>query len=51
MLKPARFSLYPPEEWSEGYIFETVREKFIWATRREPSSCITYPGSGTHSVC
>ena len=29
MLEPDRFSLYPPEEWSEGYIFETVREKFI----------------------
>jgi glyoxylase-like metal-dependent hydrolase (beta-lactamase superfamily II) len=28
-LEPDRFSLYPPEEWSEGYIFETVREKFI----------------------
>jgi hypothetical protein len=25
-LQPDRFSLYPPEEWSEGYIFETVRE-------------------------
>ncbi len=29
VLAPDRFSLYPPEEWSEGYIFETVREKFI----------------------
>ena len=29
LLEPDRFSLYPPEEWSEGYIFETVREKFI----------------------
>jgi len=28
-LEPDRFSLYPPEEWSEGYIFETVREKYI----------------------
>ena len=28
-LQPDRFSLYPPEEWSEGYIFETVREKYI----------------------
>ncbi|MGH2400206.1 MAG: MBL fold metallo-hydrolase, partial [bacterium] len=25
-LQPDRFSLYPPEEWSEGYIYETVRE-------------------------
>jgi len=29
VLQPDRFSLNPPEEWSEGYIFETVREKFI----------------------
>jgi hypothetical protein len=25
----ARYSLHPPEEWSERYIFETVREKYI----------------------
>jgi glyoxylase-like metal-dependent hydrolase (beta-lactamase superfamily II) len=29
VLNPDRFSLHPPEEWSEGYIFETVREKYI----------------------
>ena len=29
MLEPDRFSLFPPEEWSEGYIFETLREKYI----------------------
>lgn len=29
ILQPDRYSLFPPEEWSEGYIFETVREKFI----------------------
>ena len=29
LLEPDRFSLFPPEEWSEGYIFETVREKYI----------------------
>lgn len=28
LLQPDRFALYPPEEWSEGYIFETVREKY-----------------------
>ena len=28
-LEPDRFALFPPEEWSEGYIFETVREKYI----------------------
>jgi glyoxylase-like metal-dependent hydrolase (beta-lactamase superfamily II) len=30
-LEPDRFSLYPPEEWSEGYVFETVREKYVLA--------------------
>ena len=29
ILQPDRFSLHPPEEWSEGYIYETVREKYI----------------------
>jgi glyoxylase-like metal-dependent hydrolase (beta-lactamase superfamily II) len=29
LLQPDRYSLNPPEEWSEGYIFETVREKYI----------------------
>jgi len=29
ILEPDRFSLHPPEEWSEGYIFETVREKYV----------------------
>jgi glyoxylase-like metal-dependent hydrolase (beta-lactamase superfamily II) len=29
LLQPDRFSLFPPEEWSEGYIFETAREKYI----------------------
>jgi glyoxylase-like metal-dependent hydrolase (beta-lactamase superfamily II) len=28
-LEPDRFSLYPPEEWSEGYIFETVNQKYV----------------------
>ena len=30
-LEPDRFSLYPPEEWSEGYIFETLSEKYVLA--------------------
>ena len=30
-LEPDRFSLHPPEEWSEGYIFETLNEKYILA--------------------
>ena len=29
LLEPDRFSLFPPEEWSEGYIFETMREQYI----------------------
>ncbi len=28
-LEPDRFSLFPPEEWSEGYIFETIGEEFV----------------------
>jgi glyoxylase-like metal-dependent hydrolase (beta-lactamase superfamily II) len=28
-LQPDRFSLYPPEEWAEGYIFETVNQKYV----------------------
>ena len=30
-LAPDRFSLHPPEEWSEGYIFETLSEKYVLA--------------------
>ncbi len=33
LLEPDRLSLYPPEEWSEGYIFETVNEKYVLADR------------------
>lgn len=29
LLEPDRYSLYPPEEWSEGYIFETVYKKYL----------------------
>ena len=29
VLEPDRLSLHPPEEWSEGYIFETLREKYV----------------------
>ena len=29
LLKPDRYSLHPPEEWAEGYIFETVRERYV----------------------
>ncbi|NNE37583.1 MAG: hypothetical protein HKN08_04695, partial [Gammaproteobacteria bacterium] len=31
LLKPDRYSLFPPEEWSEGYVFETVSEKYVLA--------------------
>ena len=31
LLEPDRFSLHPPEEWSEGYIFETLNEKYVLA--------------------
>ena len=31
MLEPDLFSLHPPEEWSEGYIFETLNEKYVVA--------------------
>jgi len=34
-LEPDRFSLHPPEEWSEGYIFETLSEKYILADRTQ----------------
>ena len=30
-LEPDRFSLHPPEEWSEGYIYETLSEKYVLA--------------------
>jgi glyoxylase-like metal-dependent hydrolase (beta-lactamase superfamily II) len=33
LLEPDRLSLYPPEEWSEGYIFETLIEKYVLADR------------------
>ena len=29
VLQPDRLSLYPPEEWSEGYIYETLSEKYV----------------------
>jgi glyoxylase-like metal-dependent hydrolase (beta-lactamase superfamily II) len=31
LLEPDRYSLFPLEEWSEGYIFETVFEKYVLA--------------------
>ena len=31
ILEPDRFSLHPPEEWSEGYIFETLNERYVLA--------------------
>lgn len=46
LLKPDRFSLYPPEEWSEGYIFETVREKFILGDETRTIELHNVPGLG-----
>lgn len=31
LLEPDRYSLFPPEEWSEGYVFEAVVEKYVLA--------------------
>ncbi len=31
LLEPDRYSLFPLEEWSEGYVFETVKEKYVLA--------------------
>lgn len=43
-LKPDRMSLAPPEEWSEGYVFETVREKFILGDDTHPVELYTVQG-------
>ena len=29
LLEPDRYSMFPLEEWSEGYVFETLREKYV----------------------
>ena len=43
-LEPDRFSLHPPEEWSEGYIFETLNEKYVLADRTMTVELYTVQG-------
>ena len=43
-LEPDRFSLHPPEEWSEGYIFETLNEKYVLADRTRTVELYTVQG-------
>ena len=44
ILEPDRFSLHPPEEWSEGYIFETLNEKYVLADRTRTVELYTVQG-------
>ena len=46
LLEPDRFSLFPPEEWSEGYIFETLREKYILGDTTRLVEITPRPGAG-----
>ena len=53
-LEPDRFSLYPPEEWSEGYIFETLNHKYVLADDTQRVELYTRPGScpcSRHADC
>ena len=43
-LEPDRFSLYPPEEWSEGYIFETLNQKYVLADDTQRVELYTVQG-------
>ena len=42
-LEPDRFSLHPPEEWSEGYIFETLSEKYVPRRSHEDGGTLQRP--------
>ncbi|MEE2963425.1 MAG: MBL fold metallo-hydrolase [Acidobacteriota bacterium] len=44
LLEPDRLSLYPPEEWSEGYIFETLIEKSVLADQTRMVEVHNLPG-------
>ena len=44
MLEPDRFSLYPPEEWSEGYIFETLNQQYVLADDMQRVELYTVQG-------
>jgi glyoxylase-like metal-dependent hydrolase (beta-lactamase superfamily II) len=43
-LEPDRFSLYPPEEWSEGYIFETLNQRYVLADDTQRVEIYTVQG-------
>ena len=43
-LEPDRFSLYPPEEWSEGYIFETLNQQYVLADDTQRVELYTVQG-------
>ena len=45
-LEPDRYSLHPPEEWSEGYIFETLNAKYVLADRTRTMEIHTVQGGG-----
>ena len=46
LLEPDRLSLHPPEEWSEGYIFETLNQKHVLADRTRTLELHTVLGLG-----
>ena len=46
VLNPDRLSLYPPEEWSEGYIFETLSEKYVLADETRSMEIYNVQGLG-----
>jgi glyoxylase-like metal-dependent hydrolase (beta-lactamase superfamily II) len=45
-LEPDRFSLHPPEEWSEGYIFETVNQQYVLSDGTRTLELHTVQGLG-----
>ena len=45
-LEPDRYSLHPPEEWSEGYIFETLNAKYVLADRTRTMEIHAVQGGG-----
>ena len=46
LLEPDRLSLYPPEEWSEGYIFETLNQRYVLADDTQRVEIYTVQGLG-----
>ena len=43
-LEPDRFSLHPAEEWSEGYIFETLNQQYVLADQTKTMEIYTVQG-------